>query len=145
MVVARRATVAAAGVKVAKVFAGCTDGLALVFLLNVHVKRVEVQLECRAANRLDQPQPFLARVQKVGLETVERLDANLHALLLGVGGEHLEIFHHERKLLLLILRIDGVRLADHGVNRADERRAAEVHHVVDERLAIFHRLALVLG
>ena len=44
----------------------------------------------------------------------------------------------------MILRLHGIGLANHGVNRANQRRAVEVYHVVDECFAVLHRLALIL-
>ena len=55
-------------------------------LLDVHVERVEVQLERRAADGLDHLQRLVAGVDEVGLEAVQRLQADLLAALLGVGG-----------------------------------------------------------
>ena len=94
MIISRCAAVATTGVKVSKVFASGADGLALVFLLDVHVERVEVKLQRRAADRLDEAQTLLTRVEKVSLKTVERLDTDLHPLFLGVGREDLEVLHH---------------------------------------------------
>ena len=104
-----------------------------------------MQLERRTTDRLDQLKALVASIEEVSLKTIERFHANLHALLLGVGGEHLEVFHHERKFLLLLFGIHRVCLAHHTVHRADQRRATQHHHVVDERLTIFHGLALILG
>ena len=39
-------------------------------------------------------------------------------------------------------RLDGVGLAHDTVNRADERRTIERHHLVEQRLAIVHRRLL---
>ena len=84
VIVARRAAVAAAGVEVGERFAGFADRFALVLLLDVHVERVEVELQRFAADVLDHLQTLVAGVDEVGLEAVQRFEANLTPVFLGV-------------------------------------------------------------
>ena len=76
-----------------KQLAGFPNGGGLVFLLDVHVERVEVQLKRRTADGFDELEPLIAGVEEICLETVQRFHANLHALLLGVRSKHFEVFH----------------------------------------------------
>src|SRR5688572_24769974 len=77
VVTARSATVAATRVEVSQMFASFPDRLSLILLLDVHVERVEVQFDCRAADRLEQLQSLVTGVEEVGLKAIERLDAKL--------------------------------------------------------------------
>ena len=106
--------------EVSEELAGLLDGRSLVLLLDVHMERIEMQLERRTADRLDQLQALVAGIEEVGLKTIERLHANLHTLFLSVGSELLEVFHHERKFFLLLLGIHRISLAHHAVHRANQ-------------------------
>ena len=68
----------------------CEKGLRLIKA----VGSPAVKLQRRAANRLDEAQPLLTRIEKGSLKTGERLDTDLHPLFLGVGREDLEVLHH---------------------------------------------------
>ena len=118
MIVAGRAAIAAAGVEMAEQFARLADRRPLEFLLDVHVERVEVQLERLGTDVLDELEALVAGVEKVGLEPVERFDADLASAVLSIVGQLLQIFHHQRPLLFLLHWLDGVGLAHDAVNRA---------------------------
>src|SRR5437588_8007201 len=120
VIVAGRAAVAAAGVEMAEQFARLADGRPLEFFLDVHVERVEVQLERVGTDVLDELEALVAGVEKVGLETVERLNANLASAVLSIVGQLLQIRYHQRPLLFLLRRLHGVGLAHGAVNGADE-------------------------
>ena len=145
MVAAGRAPVAAARVEVAQRLAGLDDCRSLILFLDVHVERVEVQDDILRADGLDEREPLVGGVEEVGLEAVQRLDAEGDALRRCVGGEHFQVLHHERELHLLLFRLHGVGLAHDGVNRADEARAAHDGGLVHERFAVSHRSGLLLG
>jgi hypothetical protein len=71
-------------------------------------------------------------LRKVGLKTVQRLDADLHAFLLRMLRDRLKVLHDEVELLLLLRIIVRPDEADDGVDRADDARAAELRGLVDE-------------
>ena len=50
-------------------------GLRLALLSDVPMEHVEAQLQRLGADGLDEFDPLIARVQKIGLESIERLDA----------------------------------------------------------------------
>lgn len=50
-------------------------GLRLAPLSDVPMEHVEAQLQRLGADGLDEFDPLIARVQKIGLESIERLDA----------------------------------------------------------------------
>src|SRR5207244_7936329 len=84
VIVAGRAAVAAAGVEMAEQFARLADRGPLEFLLDIHVERIEVQLERLGTDVLDELEALVAGVEKVGLETVERLDADLASPVISI-------------------------------------------------------------
>ena len=77
VIVAGRAAIAAAGVKMAEQFAGFANGRGLVFLLDVHVESVEVNLQRRAADGFHHFDRLVAGVDEIGFKTVQRFEANL--------------------------------------------------------------------
>ena len=145
MIVAGRAAVAAAGMEVAQQLARLANGGGLVLLLDIHVERVEVQLERRAADRLDQLQRLVAGVDEVGLKAVERLHANLFAALLGIRGDRLKVLHHRLPLLLVFGGRHGVGPAHGRIHRPHHRRAIQHHHLVDHLLQVVEAVLLLLG
>ena len=143
MIVAGSAAIAAASVEMTEQFARLANRPSLVLFLDVHMKRIEVQFHRFRAHCLDEFEPFVARVQKVRLEPIERLDTNLFGARFGVLSELLEVLHHQGPFQLLLRGFDRVGLAHDTVNRTDERRAIQHNHLVDERLAVIHRGLLV--
>ena len=115
-----------------EMLAGLEDRRRLVLFLDVHVEGVEVQFHRFAAHGFHEFQPLIAGVEKVGLEAVERLDAKLHALALGVFRERLEVLHHEVELLLFFRVVMWPDESDDGIDRSDDRRAAHDGRLVDE-------------
>ena len=95
------------------------------------------------ANRLHEFQPLVAGVEEIGFETVEWLDTDGDALRLSVLREDLEVFHDQGPLDLLLRGLHGVGLAHHGVNRANETRAAHDGSLIDQCDAVVHRRFLI--
>ena len=50
------------------------DGIGLIFFLDVHVERIQVQIHVLRTHGFDQLQSLLAGVEEVGFKTVQRLD-----------------------------------------------------------------------
>ena len=69
-----------------QLFAGLENGLGLVLLLDVHVERVEVQLDRLRSDRLDQLEAQNEGVKKIRLESGERLYEALRLDCLGQCG-----------------------------------------------------------
>ena len=86
MIIARCPAITAAGVKMSELLSRSANRFALMFLLNVCVKRIQMKLKHRAANICDEFQALINRIEKIGFEPIQRLDAdNLSALLRHIG------------------------------------------------------------
>jgi len=66
VVIARRAAVAAAGVKMAEQLAGFSNRRTLKFLFDIHVEGVEVELQRSGADRPDEFEALRAGVEEIG-------------------------------------------------------------------------------
>ena len=97
-----------------------------------------MQFDSLGADSPDELEALVAGVQKVGLEAVEWLDADLPAPGLGVAGQILDVLHHHCPFLFLLRGLDCVRLAHYAVNRADQRGTAQRQHLLDQCLAVLH-------
>src|SRR6185312_1905468 len=80
---ARGAAVVLAGMEMLQMPTCMSDRLALVFLFDRHMERVEKDADGAAADILSKADRLFRLVHEVGFETVQRLERNGHALQLG--------------------------------------------------------------
>ena len=125
--------------------AGFDDCLALIFLLDVHVKGIEVQFECLAANILDHLQSLIAGVDEIGFKPVQRLQADHPAPFFSISAEGLEVLDHGFPLLGILFGRNGVRTAHCRIHRPDERRTVQDHHLVNQCFHVGQALLLLFG
>lgn len=73
------AAIAFAGMEMAEVLAGLADGATDAVFFDVHVEGVEHDLDPRVVDFLDKLDGFLGGIEEITLETVENLEAIVHA------------------------------------------------------------------
>ena len=129
MIAAGRAAITAARVKMREMFSGASDGIALGFLLDVHVERVEMKFQRRTLHRANHLQRLFGGVDKVGFKTVQRFETNLFAVQFGAFAQRLEMLHHGRPLFFVFILRHGIRATYGGINWSDKRRAIQHHHL----------------
>ena len=100
----------------AKIFAGPSDGQVLIFLLNVRMKRVEMQLERRAADIRNQLKPLLDSVEEVSFKPVQRFHADQFPALVRIAGNNFEIIHNSFPLSLSFSGSECLRPAQIRIN-----------------------------
>ena len=131
--------------EVSEVLAGLKNSGGLVLLFDVHVERVEVELHVRQVDRLHEAEALVAGVKEVGLETVQRLDVELDALLLRVLADDLEVLDDHLEVLGLGLVVMGADEADDGIQRTDDTRATGDGSLIDEGHDVLTTGGLILG
>ena len=145
MVVARSAAIGAAGVEMAEELADFLNGFGLVLFLDVHVERIEMDLQGGTADIGNHFQGLIGGVDEISLETVEGFEADDTAFFLGVFGEFLEVFDDRLPLLGVFLLGHGVGTTYFAVNRPDEVGAIEHDHLIDQLHHVGHGSLLMLG
>ena len=113
------------GLEVDEVAAGLVDGLDEVVLLHVHVEGVEHDADARQADHGGEFGGLAGGITEIGLEAVERLDRQDHAVLGGVGAGFLQAFHHADDAG------EAVVFADRGRGAAGEHQGRAVKRAAD--------------
>ncbi len=139
------AAVGAAGVEMAEIAASFANGIGLMLLLDIHVESVEVQLHGFAAHRFHELEALIHSIEEIGLEAIERFNADRFAFAFCVLGQLLQVFHDHVEVLFFYAVLVSAGEADDTIDRADEARAIEDDHLVDKGLAVLHRGLLLRG
>ena len=106
---AGNAAIVLAGVEMAEQRARCPDRLAEAVLLDVHMERIEHDLDVRLADLPDEGDPLFGGVEDMILEPVEHLQAEVNAEIACKIGETGDALQASRPVPRLV---DGLRIID---------------------------------